>query len=62
MSQSYYIYPARKRVEIYSALFAGGFGVNIWSLGFTSEPLKWAPSGQTVAGQRTSSTDQSASF
>ena len=37
-----YLYPARKRLEILSAVFAGGYGVHIWATGFHSEPLMWA--------------------
>jgi len=37
-----YLYPARKRLEILSAVFAGGFGVHIWAAGFHAEPLMWA--------------------
>lgn len=37
-----YLYPARKRLEILSAVFAGGFGINIWAAGLYSEPLRWA--------------------
>ena len=37
-----YLYPARKRLEILSAVFAGGFGVHIWAAGFHGEPLLWA--------------------
>ena len=37
-----YLYPARKRLEILSAVFAGGFGVHIWAAGFHGEPLIWA--------------------
>lgn len=37
-----YLYPYRKRMEILSATFAGGFGVHIWAAAFYSEPLWWA--------------------
>ena len=37
-----YLYPQRKRLEIMSAVFAGGFGVHIWAAGFHGEPLIWA--------------------
>lgn len=38
----HYLYPARKRLEILSACFAGGFGVHIWATSLTGEPLAWA--------------------
>lgn len=37
-----YLYPQRKRNEIISAVFAGGFGVHIWAAGLYMEPLRWA--------------------
>ena len=37
-----YLYPQRKRNEIISAVFAGGFGVHIWAAGLYGEPLAWA--------------------
>lgn len=37
-----YLYPQRKRNEIISAVFAGGFGVHIWAAGLYMEPLAWA--------------------
>lgn len=37
-----YLYPQRKRMEIISAIFAGGFGVHIWAASFASSPLAWA--------------------
>ena len=37
-----YLYPQRKRLEILSAMFAGGYGVHIWAAGFHGEPLLWA--------------------
>ena len=37
-----FLYPHRKRMEIMSAVFAGGFGINIWAAGLYSEPLRWA--------------------
>lgn len=37
-----YLYPQRKRLEILSAVFAGGFGVHIWAASLYSEPLRWA--------------------
>ena len=37
-----YLYPARKRLEILSAVFAGGYGVHIWAASLYSEPLRWA--------------------
>lgn len=37
-----YLYPARKRLEILSACFAGGFGVHIWAASTAGEPLLWA--------------------
>lgn len=37
-----YLYPARKRLEMISAAFAGGFGIHIWAAAFHGEPLLWA--------------------
>ncbi len=37
-----YLYPARKRLEMISAAFAGGFGIHIWAAAFNGEPLLWA--------------------
>ena len=37
-----YLYPQRKRLEILSAVCAGGFGVHIWAASLYSEPLRWA--------------------
>ena len=37
-----YLYPQRKRLEILSAMFAGGYGVHIWAAGFHGEPIIWA--------------------
>ena len=37
-----FLYPHRKRMEIMSAVFAGGFGIHIWAAGLYSEPLRWA--------------------
>jgi hypothetical protein len=46
-----YLYPQRKRLEILSAIFAGGYGVHIWAAGFHAEPLLWAGlhNGQALA-------------
>ena len=46
-----YLYPQRKRLEILSAMFAGGYGVHIWAAGFHGEPLIWAGlhNGQALA-------------
>ena len=38
----HYLYPARKRLEILSACFAGGFGVHIWATSLAGDPLAWA--------------------
>lgn len=37
-----YLYPQRKRFEILSAIFAGGFGIHIWAASFAGNPLAWA--------------------
>jgi hypothetical protein len=37
-----YLYPQRKRFEVLSALFAGGYGLHVWSLATYSNPLQWA--------------------
>ena len=37
-----FLYPQRKRLEMLSAIFAGGFGVYVWTLSYTTNPLWWA--------------------
>ena len=38
----HFLYPQRKRFEILSAVYAGGFGIYIWSASFTANPLAWS--------------------
>lgn len=49
MAAPRYLYPIRKRLEIVSAVFAGGFGVHIWATSLASEPLAWAGIGDGAA-------------
>ena len=49
-----YLYPVRKRLEMLSAIFAGGFGVFVWAMTFHNNPLAWADltnSGALAFGQ-----------
>lgn len=36
-----FLYPQRRRFEILSAVYAGGFGVYIWSESFIENPIAW---------------------
>lgn len=38
----HFLYPQRKRFEILSAVYAGGFGIYIWSASFSANPLEWS--------------------
>ena len=42
MAEVRYLYPHRKRLEILSAVFAAGFGVNFWLTAQDGAPLAWA--------------------
>ena len=42
MAETRYLYPQRKRLEILSAVFAAGFGVNLWLAAQHGAPLSWA--------------------
>lgn len=37
-----YLFPQRRRFEILSAMFAGGFGLHIWARAYHTNPLEWA--------------------
>lgn len=51
-----YLYPFRRRVEILAALYAGGFGMYVWTSSLTGHaaPIAWlgvSPSGQLMLAQ-----------